>query len=718
MKKFLLFAVAALIVGSANAQLQRLPNTKKVSNRVVNKSEMKTMRKNVKVDVSKAVSLTNLMAKDDMKKSQLALPKMKSLKAVHSVNALTSTRRAELQSKYTGKGKDYDTKTSVSWNMFYGAASDGTQLLVDVIPLPEAWASLEYVPVEFTMSGNTITIQPQKVVWATAEDGTTYYYYIHSWESEDGSIVITLNEDGTLTTIDKEDIAYSAFTEDRFDLSKAAGIYVSYILDVTDVKYYMEGQKVVPVAAYEPETLFLHPGPNVNGNYATNLLMPVYADINLMNGTDVVCDSYAWNLQQIKYNSATDDYEPVGDPITGSDENFSFYAVEGAYSPATLVATLEGETSEPFQWNPSPWYAGGSANDWATRKADGTIDENVPLLTFTKANPNSDGLSIINTQGCKSTIFYQGKPASPLYFTGVSLFVYDFKKNARKDAKLTAKIHKAHRDENGRFTLGDLIAQADLTADGIERGTWMSDNNLVKLNWPQFYIEDEFGMSEDVDYLQLDEEFAVVFEGWDNGTITSGNPLMFSSLNPNAVSNNYAIIPGEDTYTGYGWAGNTAVAFVGFIDAIYGYLHTTDNTDLVIPAEGGKAAVHVEPMFYANDDEGNPTTGLWLADDSDEADWLQIDITNEVYTSEEYGFDLAFAADALPEGVTGREAHLVFEQWGGKLEVNVTQGEATGISVTVKKVENNTPAYNLAGQRVNSGYKGLVIKNGRKFMNK
>jgi hypothetical protein len=79
---------------------------------------------------------------------------------------------------------------------------------------------------------------------------------------------------------------------------------------------------------------------------------------------------------------------------------------------------------------------------------------------------------------------------------------------------------------------------------------------------------------------------------------------------------------------------------------------------------------------------------------------------------------MVFAADALPEGVTGREAHLKFEQWGAKLEVNVTQGEATGISVTVKKVENNTPAYNLAGRRVNSGYKGLVIKNGRKFMNK
>ena len=709
MKKFLLFAVAALIVGSASAQLHRPANVKMHSNHVVSKGDVKTM-KDVKIDVSKATPLTNLMAKDNMKKAQSATPNMKSLKAVHSVNALTNTHRAELKQKYMGKGRDYDTNASLSWDMFYTTDDNGAPVLVDVIPLPEAWAELEHIVADITLEGNKITIKPQKVVQGTAEDGSIMYYYLHSWASQDGSIVITVNEDGTLTTIDKEDIAYSAFSEDRFDLSKDAGIYKGYFLDVTDVKYYAEDQKIVPVAAYEPETLFLHPGPNVNSNYYSNLLMPVYADINLINGTDVLSDSYAWSVQKVKYNSATQSNDPVGDAITGNEENFSFYAESGAYSPATLVATLNGESSEPFQWNNASWYAGGSASDWE--------DGESPLLTFSKANPNGTELTLgVNPKGAKSTIFYQGKPASPLYFTGTSLFVYQFEKVGRKTPKLTCKIHKAHRDENGKFTLGELIAQADLADDGIERGTWMSDNNLVKLNWTQFYVEDEFGMSEDVDYLQLDEEFAVVFEGWDNGTFT-GKPLMFTSLNPKAVSNNYAIIPSEDTYTGYGWSTN-AVAFVGFIDAIYGYLHTTDNTDLVIPAEGGKAAVHVEPMFYRTDKETNqPTTAIWLADDSDEADWLQIDITNEVYTSEESSFDLAFAADALPEGVTGREAHLVFEQWGGKLEVNVTQGEASGISVTVKKVENNTPAYNLAGQRVNSGYKGLVIKNGRKFMNK
>ena len=30
----------------------------------------------------------------------------------------------------------------------------------------------------------------------------------------------------------------------------------------------------------------------------------------------------------------------------------------------------------------------------------------------------------------------------------------------------------------------------------------------------------------------------------------------------------------------------------------------------------------------------------------------------------------------------------------------------------------DAPAYNLAGQRVNDAYKGIVVKNGKKYMNK
>ncbi len=51
---------------------------------------------------------------------------------------------------------------------------------------------------------------------------------------------------------------------------------------------------------------------------------------------------------------------------------------------------------------------------------------------------------------------------------------------------------------------------------------------------------------------------------------------------------------------------------------------------------------------------------------------------------------------------------------------SVINATPTGID-TVKadtKFNADAPAYNMAGQRVNSSFKGMVIKDGKKFMNK
>ena len=111
--------------------------------------------------------------------------------------------------------------------------------------------------------------------------------------------------------------------------------------------------------------------------------------------------------------------------------------------------------------------------------------------------------------------------------------------------------------------------------------------------------------------------------------------------------------------------------------------------------------------------------GALMTEEVEVPEWLTISIPRETYTSDDYSFDLAFAAEALPAGVEGRTATVTFMQEGARLTVTVNQGETSGISVTKTDVKSgNAQMYNLAGQRVNDGFKGLVIKNGRKFMNK
>lgn len=159
---------------------------------------------------------------------------------------------------------------------------------------------------------------------------------------------------------------------------------------------------------------------------------------------------------------------------------------------------------------------------------------------------------------------------------------------------------------------------------------------------------------------------------------------------------------------------------MGFVEGTYGYLHTTDNTSVTIPAEGGQAAIHIVPMLYSVDgDTGEPKTRLFLdeVEGNEVPSWLTVGFANEVYTENESSFDLVFQAEASTEA---RSCTLVFMQEGAKLEVTVSQaaGSGSGISTVVTKIDNNAPAYNVAGQRVNKNFKGLVVKDGRKFMNK
>jgi hypothetical protein len=215
----------------------------------------------------------------------------------------------------------------------------------------------------------------------------------------------------------------------------------------------------------------------------------------------------------------------------------------------------------------------------------------------------------------------------------------------------------------------------------------------------------------------IDDEFAIILEGWDNGTFTA---IPYGEYNYNDLSqiNTYAQDTGDETIYKY-TIGNM---LVGFKNAIYGYLYTEDSKDITIPVEGGQAAIKVHPMLSNIDaDENGSKTRLQLDQTvagNEIPEWLTCGFANEDY-DETYTFDLVFQADALPAGVEGRQATITFMQEGARLEVTVTQGTVTGINVTTKTVKtSNSPAYNLAGQRVNKDFKGLVVKDGVKFMNK
>lgn len=129
------------------------------------------------------------------------------------------------------------------------------------------------------------------------------------------------------------------------------------------------------------------------------------------------------------------------------------------------------------------------------------------------------------------------------------------------------------------------------------------------------------------------------------------------------------------------------------------------------------------------DDEDNANYSVEIEYLSGGEGWISgVQYDNSQYDGESLtGYNLvAPVCDALPSGTTGRTAKITVY---GKADIASTssiyvfQGDAssTGISSSVvvdSKANTNNAMYNLSGQKVSKNYKGLVIVDGKKFINK
>ena len=84
-------------------------------------------------------------------------------------------------------------------------------------------------------------------------------------------------------------------------------------------------------------------------------------------------------------------------------------------------------------------------------------------------------------------------------------------------------------------------------------------------------------------------------------------------------------------------------------------------------------------------------------------------------------YGLQFTCDPLPSGVAGRSATIWLKGKGAAASTPIVllQGEAqlSGVgSVSYRQPASDDKTYNMAGQQVGKGYKGLVIRGGKKYV--
>lgn len=716
MKKFLLFAAAAVIAVSANAQVSK----KQFNSKPVAKKQVEQLSQAKKYQVAGAkFGVAPAMDKTFKQFRQLSTKELKSLKPVK--RAFKSARAGEVQEQYKGYGTHRKDNTDTDWTVYTGTSTKDASvtLIQDVIPDIFGFGG---IVVPYTLSEGKIVIAPQLIASFPDENAPTgtYYLFLEDASSSDGYIRLTLDDDGNITG--KYSIIYSIYPAETYNYNDWVATYDGF----QNIQYTVPGKEVAPEVSFEPSSLVLFAGLGLNGySFNNNLAIAgAYTTTSFVNRTSDVATAWNWSA----YDASS---EAEAFFASGTDKNFNLVLNgDDVVKNITLVGTNGSKVSDPFvfgigkskddggapRYTNSYLYASGGANNFL-------LNDETPAI-MTRQDPDGDLTFYTNwatpdkaSNSMSKIYIYHEKPSAPLYITGVTLPLVGF--SAQEDFNLHIKIVKcSFTSATSKPTLGEVIAEGDATSENINAEF---DSGLTAIEIP-LYRTDEDGLSEDLDHLFINDEFIIVIEGWDNGTFSGALGSQDAPLD-NARTSTWFEKTGEEGSM-YAYTSWKTSLFVGLLDATYGYLYTTDDTHMVIPEAGGQVSINVHPMYSYSDagaEQLGYKTRLWLDETvagNEIPDWLQLGWINEDY-DENFTFDLVAQADALPEGVEGREATIVLYQEGAQLTITVTQGKSTGINVTTKTVKtSNTPMFNLAGQRVNKDFKGLIVKDGRKMINK
>lgn len=725
MKKFLLFAVAALTAATMSAQLltkqqsDLRPASAQSASRV-NKSQVR------KLDLSEVHAVANsgkpVVAGRDMR----TLSKKVALRPFSGIANIApskvSLRKAASQAldEYSAKGTVVDLQNQTyggteSWTMYGGSDSEGGLYLGDM--LPNDFGSEDHIWAQYEIVEDYLVVEPQPIADLQLSVGevTVWLCAFTDAEEPDGKIILNIDDEGGLTPMsDSEWYCYMVFNKDaEFDPTFQSEDYLGYWAIMEGTTYSAPG---APVASIYPEGLYLHAGLGYNGygfgsNYA---MIPAYAPINFLNYS-TEGNVYAWSVNALEYDTEASEYV-VDETFEGNEENFTYETVGGStYDAVTLnISNSVGESTyawgSQFQGKNHYAYAGEFAEDFAF--SDGVM----PVLGV--ANPDFDiayhpGLATPGVNAgnfvMSELVLYQGKPTAPLYCEGINMLIRDFVDNG--DFTLTCGIYKAQRNAAGKVALGELIAESSTVE--------VFHDNLYEFRFTDFYVYDEDGMTEGIDYLFIEDECAIVISGWDNGTFDA-TPYVEYNQNENGPSYTFFKLnmDGYDNEALFGFTGSYEKVYAGFYNAAYGYLHTEDNTDLTFYANGGEASIHVVPMLFNGKDAENGQTRIFLENEEDVPEWLGVSVANEEYNEENFCFDLVVTADPMPEGETVRSAEFSVFQEGAKLTISVTQSMEDGIASANAAVVRNGKTYNLAGQQVAKTQKGVVLAGGKKMLNK
>ena len=385
----------------------------------------------------------------------------------------------------------------------------------------------------------------------------------------------------------------------------------------------------------------------------------------------------------------------------------------------------------------------------------GTTDRKLQLEDGTVVNARVDAIHEVFN-----------KPARPLYISSFYFYAASEQDVAIPDGCVMKLVVRKQGEES---LFGETIAEIPFTmADTL----YTDDGNSWAKKFAMFEVKqiekDGFGSEVQVPVI-VDDAFVVSIEGFEqegvNFTLymvdvkstdidyyeTTGNvvPTLRSYINKDTgeeldilgycqyIDSEMSAKYNEEDGDNYDWTRqyNACIMLNSMYDVVDPY---DDFRSMIAPVEGGNIYIEaeeenevgtVETVRYTSFQYQTtlPRISTWEGLEGEDnyffedmPEWLHIGEFNDDNFAD-YGVTLVtIIADPLPAGEKGRKAEfrVVSDRGADSGIITVVQGEDTDAIVTVSTDLAKKPqpeSFNLAGQKVSNGFKGLTVKNGKKF---
>ena len=293
---------------------------------------------------------------------------------------------------------------------------------------------------------------------------------------------------------------------------------------------------------------------------------------------------------------------------------------------------------------------------------------------------------------------------SPMKINQINILVYNadkqgIEKMMPEGAKVKVEIFAADLTEGIHYTDEPLYTTTITAENYTDIAGYIGTLSAV------FYEEDLFGGLQEVPVL-VEGDFYVQLTNFNESGCDFG--IYSDYYTPGGTT--LWTWDGEFTTLWSDGGSNLLISYDAYWPVV---VNGAGSEALVAPVEGGVAMDGEYEMIALLSNVADVESN-WIFD---APEWIEIAYDESTWESK--GYVVAqFTAAALPAGETGRTGIVTIDADGYKLDIVIKQGDggpATGVENVVAPVFNGK-TFNLLGVEVDENYKGIVIKNGQKFI--